>query len=311
MFVGLLRVTDSTPLILLMRYAVRYSYDNMSWQILTAISVLTLSASVLLQRVLLSKDRLDPYSYAVVFQTLVGAILMVAAVLAGFSLANIEAVITPALLSIVAFGVGHIAYAKTLQTVEASAFSVLFATQAIWIMLLGIVLFNESLAPLQLVGTLLIFGSIGIVFKNIRSLKLDKGTGLGLLTGILFGVAITSWSYVGRYVDGLSWAAISFVGTALVVLLIRPRSITKVHSMFKPKIAATLFLLAVFYAIGSVAMLFAYKEGTFSVVTPLRQTSIIATTLLALLFLAKERTRVGTKLLAALVCFIGVVLIVV
>jgi len=283
----------------------------MSWQLLTAISVLALSSSVLLQRILLSKDKLNPYSYAVIFQALVGVILIVAAIFVGFTLPNIENLIIPAILSVIAFGVGHIVYAKTLQVVEASAFSVLFATQAVWIMLFGIFFLNESLAVLQIIGTILIFGSIGIVFKNIRSLKIDKGTGLGLLTGLLFGIAIVSWAYVGRHTDGLSWAAISFIGTALVAFLVHPQSISKMRSILQPKIVSKLLLLAVFYAIGSLAMLFAYKEGTFAVVTPLRQTSIIVTTLLALLFLAKERTRIRTKLLAALVCFIGVVLIVI
>jgi drug/metabolite transporter (DMT)-like permease len=57
-------------------------------------------------------------------------------------------------------------------------------------------------------------------------------------------------------------------------------------------------------------MLYAYQLGTFSVVTPLRQSAIIITTLLALLFFVNERIRMKAKLLAALMCFIGVVLIV-
>lgn len=283
----------------------------MTWQLLTAISVLALSCSVLLQRVLLSKDKLNLYAYAVVFQGIVGVLLLIVAIANDFKLPNIENVAIPAIISIIAFGVGHIVYAKTLQVVEASAFSVLFATQAIWIMLLGILLFHESLTLLQIVGVAFIFGSVGILSSNIRSLKIDKGTGLGLLTGLLFGIAITSWSYVGRHTDGLSWAAISFIGTALVAYLVGFRAIHKVGSLFKSKIFIKLLLLAIFYAIGSLAMLFAYKEGTFSTVTPLRQTSIIVTVLLALLFLSKERTRVRTKLAAALVSFIGVVLIVI
>ena len=282
----------------------------MTWQLVTAISVFALSSSVLLQRILLSKDKLNPYAYAVIFQGLVGVLLMIVAVADGFKLPNIETVVIPAVVSVIVFGVGHIIYAKTLQTVEASAFSVLFATQAIWIMLFGILLFHESLTPLQIVGVMLIFGSVGMLSRNVRSFKIDKGTGLGLMTGLLFGIAITAWSYVGRHTDGLSWAAISFVGTALVAYLVGFRAIRRVDSLFQPKIFIKLILLAVFYGIGSLAMLFAYREGTFSVVTPLRQTSIVFTVLLALLFLSNERTRIRTKLAAALISFIGVMLIV-
>lgn len=282
----------------------------MSWQLLTAISVFSLSVSVLLQRVLIHKDKTDPFAYAVVFQGIVGLILMFFAIAYGFKLPNISNYLLPAILSIVAFGLGHIVYAKTLQVVEASAFSVLFATQAIWIMLLGIVLFNERLTITQITGALLIFSSVGLLVKNIRSLSIDRGTALGLLTGILFGIAITSWSYVGRHTDGLSWAAISFIGTALVAFLAKPSTIHKMAPLIKGKLLPKLMLLGVLYAIGSLAMLFAYKEGSFTIVTPLRQTSIIVTVLLALVFLPKERNRIRIKLTAAVVCFLGVLLIV-
>lgn len=283
----------------------------MSWQLLTAISVFSLSLSVLLQRVLLHKDKLNPYAYAVAFQGIVGVILTILALIYGFKLPNIQTLIIPALLSIVAFGLGHIIYAKTLQLVEASAFSVLFATQAIWIMLLGIGLFHESLSLLQIAGTILIFGSVGLLTKGIRKISIDKGTALGLLTGLLFGVAITSWSYVGRHTDGLSWAAISFIGTSLVAYLIKPQPISGMRAIIVGKLLPKLVLLGILYAIGSLAMLFAYREGAFSIVTPLRQTSIIVTVLLALIFLPKEKNRINLKLAAAVICFVGVVLIVV
>ena len=56
-------------------------------------------------------------------------------------------------------------------------------------------------------------------------------------------------------------------------------------------------------------MLFAYQLGTFAIVSPLRQTSIIVTVLLALLLLPAERNRIGRKLLAAALCTLGVALV--
>jgi len=283
----------------------------MSWQLLTAISVLCLSASVLLQRILIHKDKTDPYAYAVVFQGIVGILLMTFAAIRGFTLPHVETVLLPAVVSVVAFGVGHIVYAKTLQHVEASAFSVLFATQAIWIMLLGIVLFHETLTALQLLGSALIFGSVVLLVKDIRALAADKGTVLGLTTGLLFGIAITSWSYVGRHTDGLSWAAISFVATSLVAFCVKPSGTHKMRVLLTGSSLPKLLLLGVLYGAGSLAMLFAYRKGAFSIVTPLRQSSIIVTVLLALLLLPKERNRIPRKLLASAVCFAGVALIVI
>lgn len=282
----------------------------MSWQLFTIISVLSLSISVILQRILIHKDKTDPFAYAVVFQGIVGVLLAIFAIFYGFKLPNIETVIVPAVVSILFYGLGHVIYAKTLQKVEASAFSVLFATQAIWIMLLGAILLNESMTTIQIAGAVLIFVGVGILAKNFRALFTEKGTLLGLLTGLMFGIAIYSWSYVGRFTDIVSWAAISFLGTSLVALLVRPSSIQKMKPLLKPGVLVKLAALGVFYGIGSLTMLFAYKYGTFTIVSPLRQVSIIVTVLLALLLLPKERNRIRRKILAAVICMVGVVLIV-
>lgn len=283
----------------------------LSWQLYTAISVLGLSISIVLQRILLRGGRLNPYAYAAVFQAMVGILLTIAALAAGFNLAGVETVWLPALLSAVAYGIGHIVYAKTLQKVEASAFSVYFATHAIWMMLFGVLLFGEHLTWLQLVGVALIFlGILTIVTQPIKLLT-DQGAAYGLLTGVLFGVAITAWAYVGRHVDTLSWAAVSFLLPVLVIFVIRPKTLVAVPRLLRDtSLIWKLFVLAVFYGIGSLAMLYAYKEGSLAVISPLRQTGIIATTLLALLFISAERHDIRRKLLAAVLCCAGVVAVV-
>lgn len=282
----------------------------MSWQLLTAISVITLSVSVLLQRVLLHKDKIDPYAFAVIFQAMAGVILFAFVLVKGFSLPGMSGLLVPAFISVICYGIGHIAYAKTLQKVEASAFSVLFATQTVWIMLVGIWWFHESITALQVVGTLLIFAAVGLLVTNIRSFKIDKGIALGLFTGLLFGIATVTWSYVGRHTDTLSWAALSFILTAFASLMVKPSAGRKIKSLVTGKLVPKLVILSVFYAAGCAALLFAFKEGTFTEVSPVRQAGIVVTTLLALLFLPKERNHVPRKLIAAFVCFAGVLLII-
>lgn len=283
----------------------------MSWELYTAISVLGLSISIILQRVLIHKDKVDPVAYAVFFQAVVAVIIALFVIVTGFSLTGIGNYVVPAIASMVLYGVGHIVYAKTLQRVEASVFSVYFATHAIWVMLLGILLFSETLTVAQAIGSLLIFASVSLVVKSARNFRPDTGALLGLLTGVLFGLAIMSWSYVGRHTDALSWAAVSFAGASVVALLCSPSAIKKMGPMVTPKVLPKLALLGIFYAIGSVAMLYAYKEGTFSLVSPLRQTGIIVTVVLALLLLPAERIRIGRKIAAAAICTLGVVLLIV
>lgn len=179
----------------------------MSWQLLTAVSVITLSISVLLQRVLLHKDKSDPIAYVVVFQGLVATLIGIYAIFRGFHAPDFSAYWFPILLTVVLYGVGHIVYAKTLQRVEASIFSILFATNAIWIIVMSYLLFNERLSTEQLLGALLIFASVGMLAERSGKLKLDKGILLGLL--LLFGSMLANMLMQHRglrlVLPGLRW----------------------------------------------------------------------------------------------------------
>jgi drug/metabolite transporter (DMT)-like permease len=279
----------------------------MSWQLLTALSVCCLSVSVLLQRVLLAKDKTNAVAYVIVFQGLVGILTAAAAVVHGFRAPDLHGLWFPAVACISLYAVGHIVYAKTLQRVEASVFAVLFATHAVWISALGVVIFHEHMGIAQILGAALIFVSVCLLIKRPKDFKLDTGTLLGLLTGFLFGLAITCWGYVGRHVaDPLSWSAISFLAPALLVWVIHPSATTHMQQLFEGRVLKRMLTLALFYAGGCAAMLFAYKYGEFSVVSPLRQAGVVLTVLLALLFLRQERTHIPRKLIAAGICLVGI-----
>src|SRR3990167_5738607 len=181
----------------------------MNWQILTFISVVTLSGSVLLQRLLLHQDKSNPVAYAIVFQGLVGILIGIYAVLTGFILPDFGRFWLPILLTVFLYGTGHLLYAKTLQVVEASTFSVLFATSAIWLMLLGVIFFSERLQFTQILGVLLIFMSIVVVSDISNQKTFRKGIYLGLITGLVFGLATFGWAYVGRQSDAASWTSLS------------------------------------------------------------------------------------------------------
>lgn len=282
----------------------------MSWQIYTAVCVFALSLAIVLQRVVIHKDKLNPYAYAVFFQGVVGLLVTIIAAINGFDITGLQDYALLGTVSIFAFGAGHIAYAKTLQKAEASVFSVLFATHALWVMAVGILFLQESLSFMQVAGGVLVFASLLLVIKRFNKASLQQGLGYGLLTGLLFGIAISSWSYVGRYTDALTWSAVSFLGGAAAAILFKPALATKIRPMLTPAMLAKMTLLAAIYGIGSVAMLFAYRDGSFAVVSPLRQTGVLVTTLLALLLLPSERTMIPRKVIAAMLCTVGALLLV-
>lgn len=281
----------------------------MAWELLTAISVVTLSISVLLQRVLLHKDKSDPIAYVVIFNGLVATFIALYALLKGFAAPDFARFWFPIAAAAFLFGAGHVAYAKTLQRVEASVFSILFATNAIWVMLFGVFLFREHIGLAHLLGTLLIFASVGMLAERSGQLKVDKGITLGLLTGLLFGLATVCWVYVGKYSDAASWTAISFGLTTLVVLITHPKAATKMKPFLESGKLTKISLLGLLFSISAVTLLTAFQSGKVSIIAPLQQTNIIVTLLLAITFL-HEHKRLWRKAAAATVCFLGVLLIV-
>ncbi len=265
---------------------------------------------MLVQRRLLHHHKCEPYAFVVLSQILVGVFALGLACIHGFSFPDFSGLWLPVIGSVSLHGLAYITHAKALQNMEASRFSVFYATQAIWIMVLGIALFGEHPNLVQLAGVACIFGSIGLLMSNTGKVKLGDASMLGLLTGLLFGLAITCWVYVGRQVDTISWAALGFWGVAFTAFLARPRAMYNLRPFFTRSVLPHMLLVGLLLSAGSIALLLAYSVGDISVVSPLRQMSIVITVLLALLFLPQERTQLRRKTAAMIVCFLGAVLIV-
>lgn len=281
----------------------------MSWQLLVIISVLTSSLMVIMQRVLLHNDKSDPVAFTVFSKLLGAAVLFVIALSTGFVWPDFSQYWFCILLTFVLYSGGHLLYSYTLKRVEASVFSTLLATSTVWVMIMGYIVFDESIHPEQLLGALLILISVGMLAERSGKLKIDKGILMGLLIGVVFGVASAAWVYVGKHTDVESWNAISAAGPALFILLINPRSIKKMKPFLSGSLLSKMLVLALASGICNLTMLAAYQKGQVSSVAPLMQTSVLVTVVLGVVFL-KERTRLWQKSLAAMVCFLGVVLIV-
>ncbi len=283
----------------------------MTWQLYITAAVLLLSVAILLQRVILHSYKADDVAFAGTFQLVVAAVMLPWVLLHGASFHGLLAAWFPVALSTLGFGVGSVVYAKALRHIDASAFMVLFATQAVWIMLAGTALYHEKLGPAQIAGALFILISVGLLARNRAVFHGRQGVLLGLLTGLIFGISIAASAYVARNTEPITWTWLSFLLAGIASLLVSPRKIPLCKNLIRGTILRTMLLLGIVSAIGTVAMTYAYIYGPFSLVAPIRQTGILVTTLLAFAFLRDERTHVARKLVAAAVCTIGVVLLVI
>lgn len=282
----------------------------MNWQIFVVINLITASVLVPLQRVLLRRQETDPLTFIVVSQFITGILLVPFALASGFQLPDINKYGLIILSMFALYAGGHYLYAYTLKQVEASVFSTLLNTNVVWVVAMGYLVLQEAVQLDDVLGAVIIMASVFLLMDyRKRTVHLEKSILLGLLVGFIFGVALSMWVYVGKHSDLLSWTMMSFFGTPLLLLAVKPTVVKSAKHFFSGKLLPRMFILGVVWAVDNLASLAAYQRGNVSIIAPLLQTSAILSVLIAIIFL-HERSRLRWKIASSIVCFIGVLLII-
>lgn len=283
----------------------------MSWQIFVVINLITASLLVPLQRLLLRSEETEPITFIVVSQLITGAILVPFALAHGFRMPDLSKYGLLILSMFILYGVGHYLYAHTLKRVEASVFSTLLNTSTIWVIVLGYLVLHEMLNLSDVLGSAIIMLSVFMLIeRKKRKFHVEKSLAMGLLVGLIFGVAASMWIYIGKHSDLLSWTMISFFGTPLIFFLVKPKIVKTAKSFLSGEIFVKMLVLGVVWAVDNLASLAAYQRGNVSVIAPLLQTSAILSVIIAIIFLG-ERRRLRWKIAASVVCFAGVLVLII
>jgi len=280
----------------------------MSWQILVAVSVVTYSVSVLLQRILLKDEKIDSVAFSIVFQLLTGALILGYALTRGFSSPNLLPLLPNLALMTFLYGAGNVFIFKALKAIEASEFTIIFATRTVWIILAAVLFLSEQFSLVQLLGTGLILSSVVLVSWQ-KGLKLSRGVLLSLAAAACFGLAFANDAFIIRNFDVPSYLGIAFIVPALAVWMVFPKSTSKMLPMLKKSFLKKLGVLSVLYATSAITIFLAYQIGRNAAqIAPLNQTSTILTVLLAIIFLG-EKSQLTRKLIGAVLSFIGIILV--
>lgn len=281
----------------------------MSWQLLVAISVLTYSISVLLQRVLLKDDKSDPVAYSIIFQILVGVLITIYAFIHGFQIPNLMPIIPNLILMTILYGAGNVFIFNALKLIQASEFTIIFTSRSLWTIIAAVLFLGERFTTQQVFGTTLIISSVVMVTGGLKLKTLKNGHAYALLAGLAFGLAFANDAFILRNFDVPSYLSLAFIIPALAVLAIKPGSIQKMKPLLEKAKLAKLLLLGIFYAISAITVFLAYQVGRNAAqIAPLNQTSTIITVLFGIIFL-KESAQLAKKLVGTIVSFIGVLLL--
>jgi drug/metabolite transporter (DMT)-like permease len=281
----------------------------MPWFALTIFSVLFFSVASLLQKVLMKDDKSDPHAYSIVFQILGGILVGALALWRGFVMPPIAQFPINFLLLTVLYGSGTLFLFKAFKYIEASEVTIITSTRSIVTIVSAVLLLGEVFDFKKGIGTVLILISAYLVTQKSKGFKFNKGVLYALGMAVCYGLAITNDTFLLKYVNIFSFLTIGFLFPGFFLIAVKPKALLGLGQFLKPKIFTRMLILTVFYASGSSFFYFAIENGAkASQITPILQSSVITTVVLAAIFLG-ERDNLLKKFVSALLVTIGVLLI--
>jgi len=278
----------------------------MTWIFYAIIAVFTFSFINIIRRIIIKDE--DPISYSIVLQ-LSGALLaLLFATWKGFEMPPIkEYPLNFALVGIL-YAISTLFSFKALKLIEASQAIIILSFSIVIAIIFSVIFLKEVLTVQRLIGTLLIIISILLVTK-LKNFSVNRGNLYALVAAVCGGLATVNDTYLLRFSEAVSYTAIGFLLPGILLLLFYPRSVKKFNSFLKPKAASNMFLLALVWVVSAIAFYTAIEKGALaSQISPIMQSGIILTMLLAMIFL-KERNNLSAKIAAGLMTIIGVIMI--
>ncbi|MPZ27750.1 MAG: EamA family transporter [Micromonosporaceae bacterium] len=189
---------------------------------------------------------------------------------------------------------------------EVSMTSVLARTRAVWSVLVGAVLFGESILLLRVIGACLIVVGAALLVRP-TAIRANRGVALALAAALVASLAHASDSFAAREVPAGILTASGFLGGGLLLSLTARSSVARVRKLLRTRarygvLSALLASWSYWFLVQALAV------GEVGQVVPIYQGNLVLVVLAGVLLL-RERTDLTRKLLAAGAALAGAVLV--
>ena len=279
----------------------------MSWIFLLLINVVAISIASLFQRLAMKEEESDPVLSSTIFQFLLGLIVFPYAISRGFAFPPLTTLWPLFLFSAVLYAIGSVMFFKSIKLIEASEMIVFSGAGAIVVMICAYFFLSERLFLSQYLGAILVLISILIIAHHGKKFVFNKGALLALLATSFFSIATISDVVIIKSYDSISYAAIMSLFPGIILCLLYPKKMLGLPKAIK-NINKNLVIYALIYSIGVITFYAALNQTTLSQVSVISKTNIVLTVVLAAIFI-KENDRLWQKILSAVICMIGVMLV--
>jgi len=254
-------------------------------------------------------EKSDALATTILFQYMGFVMVFIFALLHEFSLPPLAQYPINFLAQAVLWGVSSLFLFKASQYLEASEVTIISTTSSIITIVTSVIFLHEIFNTPRIIGAVLILASVIFVSFQKKKMSFNRGVLYALIYCFCSGVAITNDAFILQKTDVYSMLVIGWLMPGLFLTIVSPGSIKKMGYFFYKKRFVKIFLLTLFYAAGGISFYLAITlGGQASRVATISQTSIIATIIIAALFL-KERDHLLKKVIASICVMIGVLLL--
>ncbi len=283
----------------------------MTWYLYLAISIILISFNGLFHRSLLKDDDSNPQAQTIVFLGMGGIIAIVIAVIQGkLNLLFPLELTWNFLLLILMLTPAYLLKYRSYQLIGASEVVMFSVTGRLWNVVGAYFFLNEAITIKIIIGAVLILVGVMLTRYEKKKFVLNKGVGIVLLASFLFGLGDINGYHILKSYDSTNFLIYSELLPVFALLLIQPKAIKKISYYFHKGRSIKILLLSLCDAFGMLSLYLAYQAGgNASIIGPLRATSIILTTVLAILIL-KERNNIKNKLIGSIIAVAGVILLI-
>lgn len=192
--------------------------------------------------------------------------------------------------------------------IEASTFSIIKQLSTVFMILAGLLFFKEQFVWKKIIGAgLIIFSNILIFYKKGKQ-KLDKYVLLGILSNIIYSVALFLDVNISDSFNLAFYVALTLLVPALFITVAERIKLSNIKKEFKNGNKKAILITGLCWGTMIVVQLRAYQLGEATSVAPLCALTVIGNVLVGYLFL-KERANLLKKLVAAFLIIISIFLI--
>lgn len=211
-------------------------------------------------------------------------------------------------ISIICYSIKDRLDTKVLSGIEASTFNILQQLSTTFMILAGLVFFKEEFVLAKFIGAMLIIFSNVLVFYQKGKFELNKFVLLGIISNLVFTVALFLDVNISEYFNLPMYAAITLIIPAILIIIFERIKPSEIKNEFVNGNKKAILITAITWPITIITQLRAYQLGNVTIVAPLCALSVMLNVLVGYLFL-KEKDNLLRKIISAILIIISIILI--